>query len=208
MTSRFVRLAATAVLLGMILPQALQAQMKFGTVDMTKVFDAYYKTKQAEVQIKERFADSEKVYKGMVEDYQRANDEYRKLVESSNDQAISEVERERRKQSAETKLMEIQEIEKSMKQFQAQSRETLGALEKRMRDNIVKEIRDLLNTKAQAGSYTMIFDTAAKTMYQTPFILYHSGVSDLTDELIRDLNANAPAGAVTGEAGATLPGTN
>ena len=208
MTARFARFAAMAALLGMLLPQAAQAQVKFATVDMKKVFDGYYKTKQAEAQIKERATDSDRVYKGMVEDYKRANEDYRKLVQSSNDQAISEDERGRRKQSAESKLMEIQEIEKSLKQFQAQARETLGAMEKRMRDNIVKEIRDLVNTKSRAGNFTMVFDTAAQTVYQTPFILYHTGENDLTDELIRELNANAPAGALSGsEAGATVPGT-
>lgn len=193
---RFVRSAAWGILAAFLALHTASAQIKLGTVDMKKVFESYYKTKTAEAEIKERAADSDRVYKGMIEDYQKANEDYRKLVESSNDQAISAEERDRRKQSAETKLLEIQEIEKSVKQFQAQARETLGALEKRMRDNIVKEIRDLVNTKAKVGGYTMIFDTAAQTVYQTPFILFHSGQNDLTEELIRELNANAPAGAL------------
>lgn len=192
-----VRPFALAALLGLCMTQGALAQAKFATVDMKKVFDSYHKTKQAETQIKERATESDRVYKGMVEDFQTANEEYRTLIQSSNDQAISETERERRKQNAERKLLEIQEIEKSVKQFQTQARESLGALEKRMRDNIVKEIRDLVDSKARSGGFTMVFDTAAQTVYQTPFILYTSGQNDLTDELIRDLNASAPAGAVS-----------
>ena len=197
LTAGFARLGGLVLLVTCFSLQSASAQVKFATVDMKKVFDSYYKTKQAESQIKDRAADSDKVYKGMIEDYQKANEEYRKLVESSNDQAISEDERDRRKKLAETKLMEIQEIEKQVKQFQGSARDSLGALEKRMRDNIVKEIRDVVNTKARAGNYTMVLDTAAQTVYQTPFILYYTSENDLTDAVVRDLNANAPAGALS-----------
>lgn len=182
---------------------AVQAQATFAVVDMKKAFDAFYETKQAEAQIKDRAADSDKVYKGMIEDYKKANEEYRKLVETSNDQAVSSEERERRKKNAETKLMEIQEIEKSVKQFEAQARTTIGEMEKRMRDNIVRKIRDVVNAKAKAAGYQLVFDTAAQTVYQTPFILYTNGENDLTDAVIKEINANAPAGALDQSAPAT-----
>ena len=204
LSAQFSRFGALALLASAFLVQPAFAQVKFATVDMKKVFESYFKTKEAENTIKERAASSDKVYKGMVEDYQKANEEYRSLVDSSNDAAISDDERDRRKKLAETKLSEIQEIEKQIKQFQGSARDSLGALEKRMRDNIVKEIRDVVNTKAKAGNYTMVLDTAAQTVYQTPFILYYTTENDLTDQVIRDLNANAPAGAVLG---AGAPGT-
>ena len=174
----------------------IHAQATFAVVDMKKAFDAFYEMKQAEAQIKDRAADSDKVYKGMIEDYKKANEEYRKLVETSNDQAVSAEERDRRKKNAETKLMEIQEIEKSVKQFEAQARTTIGEMEKRMRDNIVRKIRDVVNAKAKAGGYQLVFDTAAQTVYQTPFILYSNGQNDLTDAVIKEINASAPPGAV------------
>ena len=92
--------------------------------------------------------------------------------------------------------MEIQEIEKSVKQFEAQARTTIGEMEKRMRDNIVRKIRDVVNAKAKAGGYQLVFDTAAQTVYQTPFILYSNGQNDLTDAVIKEINASAPPGAV------------
>lgn len=204
--NRFSLGAVAALLLLLATPSAqAQAQLKLGTVDMKKVFDSYYKTKQADAQIKDRAADSEKVYKGMVEDYQRANEEYRKLIESSNDQAVSSVERENRKKSAEGKLNEVQEIEKSVKQFQAQARSTLGELEKRLRDAIVKDIRELIATKSKAGNYTMILDISAQSLYQTPVVLQSIPSIDLSDELIKEINVGAPPGLLT-PAGAATPG--
>jgi outer membrane protein len=180
---------------------SVQAQQpKIAIVDMKKAFDGYYKTKQAEAQIKERATDSDKVYKGMIEDYKKANEEYRKLIDSSNDQAVSNEEREKRKKSAEAKLLELQEIEKSVKQFEQQARTSIGEMEKRMRDKIVGEIREVVNARAKAGGFTLVFDLAAVTAYQTPIILYSAGENDLTESIIKEINANAPPGSLTSAA--------
>lgn len=206
-SATFVKKAALTLILSALLIPASIAQgttPRFAVVDMKKVFDSYYKTKQAEAQIKDRAADSDKVYKGMVDDYQKANEDYRKLIESSNDQAVSAEERDKRKKAAESKLMEIQEIEKSVKQFQAQARTTIGEMEKRMRDSIVQKIREIVDARAKAGGYMLVFDTAAQTVYQTPFILYTNGENDLTDGIVKELNADAPAGALS----ATEPAPN
>ena len=52
-------------------------------IDLKKVFDNYYKTKQADGQLRERANDSDKVLKGMRDDFQKAGEEYRKLVPPS-----------------------------------------------------------------------------------------------------------------------------
>lgn len=177
-----------------------QTAPKLATVDMKKAFDSYYKTKQAEGQIKTQAADADKNYKGMVDDYKKANEEYKKLIDQSNDQALASEEREKRKKSAETKLMELQEIEKSVKQFEAQARTSIGELEKRMRDKIVEEIRAVVNNHARNGGYNMVFDTAAVTAYQTPIILFTNGENDLTDAVVKEINANAPPGSLSSSA--------
>src|SRR5215468_1956304 len=101
---------ASALLFG--LAAAAQTPPKIATVDLRKIFEGYFKTKQADAQLRERGADAEKQYKGMLDDYSKANEDYKKLVESANDQAVSSDEREKRKKSAEAKVLELNEIEK------------------------------------------------------------------------------------------------
>ena len=169
------------------------ADMKIGLVDLKKVFDGYYKTKQADTQLKERAGDSEKVLKGMIEDYQKASTDYKDLVDKSNDQAVSGEERDKRKKAAETRLMEIQEIERSLKQFRAQTQNTLDEQKKRMREEILKIIKDLVTDKSKKGGYNLVFDTAAISFNQTEVIMYSSGGNDFTDEILSELNKDAPA---------------
>ena len=173
------------------------AQVKIAVVDMKRAFEQYYKTKQAEVQIKSQGAEADKVFKGMLEDYRKANQEYKGLVDGSSDQAVSAEEREKRKSSAEKKLLDLQEIEKSVKQYEKSAKENIGALEKRMRDKIVDEIREVVNRMSRNGSYSLVLDLAAVTAYQTPIILYTDGQNDLTEAIIKELNATAPPGTAT-----------
>lgn len=198
-----VLIAATALL---SLNSFAQAQ-KIGVVDMKKVFDSYYQTKQAEAQIKDRAAESDKVYKAMIEDYKKANTDYKGLIDGSNDQAVSVEEREKRKKSAETKLLELQEIEKSLKQYESQARITIGAMEKRMRDKIVEQIREVVTRHSISGGYALVLDSAAVTAYQTPILLHTDGKNDFTDAVIKEINATAPAGALSTAEPGTAPKT-
>ena len=187
-----------ALVLLTVVGASAQSQ-RIAVVDMKRAFDSYYKTKQAEAQIKERATESDKVYKEMIEEYKKANQDYKTLVDSSNDQAVSAEERDKRKKAAETKMLDLQGIEKNVKQYENQARTTIGAMEKRMRDKIVEEIREVVNRLSTSGGYTYVFDNAAVTAYQTPIILFNDGKNDLTDAVIKEINATAPAGSLTAE---------
>ena len=172
---------------------AVQAQPKIGTVDLKKVFDGYFKTKQADTTLKERAGDFEKTRKGMLDDYQSLNERYKKELEGANDQAVAIDEREKRKKIAENTLIEIKKVEQDVTSFDRQARTTLGEHQRHMRDNVLKEIREVIITKAKAGSFTLIVDTAAESVNSTPIVLYTNGENDLTDDILKQLNANAPA---------------
>src|SRR6266705_6637300 len=79
---------------------------KIGVIDMQRVWDKYWKTKQAQAQVDDQTAEFEKRKKGMMDDYEKANRDYKKLVDSSLDQAVSVEERDKRKNAAEKKLLE------------------------------------------------------------------------------------------------------
>jgi outer membrane protein len=139
----------------------MQAQSKTGLINLKKVFDGYWKTKQADSQLKERAGEFDKQRKELIDGYQKANEEYQKLLDGANDQALSAEERDKRKKSAETKLRDIKEMETQVNQFDRTARTTLSEQQRRMRDAILREIQDVISTKAKAAGFTMIWDTAA-----------------------------------------------
>lgn len=172
---------------------SLQAQPKIAIIDLKKVFDGYYKTKQADTTLKERAADFDKTRKGMLDDYQSLNEKYKKELEGANDQAVSADEREKRKKSAENTLLEIKKIEQDVSKFDQTARVQLSEQQRRMRDRVLGEIREVIDAKAKTGGYSLVLDTAAESINSTPIVLFTNGENDITDEVLKQVNATAPA---------------
>jgi Skp family chaperone for outer membrane proteins len=183
--------------LGLLAPLSQGAEMKIAVINLKTVFDGYWKTKQSDATVKERQTEYDTERKKMVEDYQKANEEYRKLAESANDPAVAVDERDKRKKTAESKLLEIKEIESSIGQFERQFRSQLTDQIKRMRDNILRDIREEISKRAKSENYTLVLDTAGESINQTPLVIYQAGLPDITNDVLTAVNKDAPAGSLT-----------
>jgi outer membrane protein len=168
------------------------AQQKIATVDVQKLFNGYWKKKQAEVALNDRKTELEKEDRGFIDDLKKSKDDYQKLLDVANDQAVSDDERARRKQAADDKAKQIQDSQQTIVQFERQAQATLAEQSQRMRENILKEIEAAVAVKAKAGHYTLVIDSAAQTVNQTPVFLYSEGQDDLTTDVLNQLNAGAP----------------
>lgn len=175
-----------------------RAETKIGLIDLRKVFDNYYKTKQADANLKDEAADLEKQRKGMVEEYKKGQDEWKQLLDKSNDQAISADEREKNKDAASKKLAELKDMEQTISQFERSSRARLSEEQRRRRDAILEEIRDVVNAKSKTAGYTLVIDIAASSINDTPVVMYNNGENDLTEAVLTQLNAAAPVASPTG----------
>ncbi len=167
------------------------AQIKIATVDLSRVFTNYWKTKQADAALQDMKSEMAKSDKELIDNRLKAVDEYQKLLADANNQVLAAEERDKRKKSAEDKLKEIKDLEQNIVQFEQQAKTRLGEQSMRMRDNILVEIRAAVNSKGKAGSYTFIVDSAAQSADRTPVFLYSSG-DDITDSILAQLNAGAP----------------
>ncbi len=188
----FTRRLLPALLLAGLLSSTALAQNNIGTIDLRKVFDGYWKTKQADVGLKERAADMEKEHKNMVDDLKKGDDDYKQILASSNDQAVSAEERDKRKKTAESKLKYLTEQKETIVQYERQARTTLDEQRRRMRDNILGEIRTVVNAKSKTAGFALVLDTAAESLNNTPSVLFSSGSHDITDDILKQLNASAP----------------
>ncbi|MBI5802188.1 MAG: OmpH family outer membrane protein [Verrucomicrobia bacterium] len=193
---RSILLLALTLVLSPVAHAAAPAAGAIAVVDLKKVFDGYWKTKQADLNLKDRAGELDKKRKDMIADHQKAEADYKKLIESSTDSAVSIEEREKRKNTAAGKLRELQEIEQSVGQFDRSARAQLAEQQRNLRDKIVTEIREILNKKARAAGYGAVLDSAAESAVGTPIVLFNATLPDLTDEILSQINATAPAGAL------------
>jgi outer membrane protein len=188
-TSRF----ASILCVWLGLAAAASAQGKVGLIDLRKVFDDYHKTRTADARLKDQAADLDKERKAMMDQYQKASDDYKAALEGANDQAVSIDEREKRKKTAESRLLDIKKLEQDIGQFDRQARATLEERQRDLRDKILVEIRGVINSKAKSAGYSLVIDSAAESINKTPVVMYTTGENDLTAAVLLELNANAPA---------------
>ncbi|HUA38997.1 MAG TPA: OmpH family outer membrane protein [Candidatus Sulfopaludibacter sp.] len=186
------RIILPTVLLTVFLSSPALAQQKIATVDLRKLFDGYWKTKQAETALNDRKAELDKEDRGFLDNLQKDRETYQKLLDAAADQAISSDERDKRKQAAADKYAEIKDSQTAIVQFERQAQATLGAQTQRMRSDIIKEITAAVSARAKAAGYTMVVDTASDNANQTSVVVYNDGQNDLTAAVLAQLNAGAP----------------
>src|SRR5208282_4107664 len=188
--------AAAAFALGSIWSPAgpgVPAEQKIATVDLAKVFEKYYKTVRSTLALKQEDSDMKKELKDMVDAEQKQESEWKKLIDKAEDQAVSADERDKSKKAAQEKYREIGGAKQNIQEYDRVSTTKLREKERQRRDDIVKEIRSVLDADAKAGGYTLVLDVSGESANVAPIVLFSSGANDLTDNLIKELNAAAPA---------------
>ena len=170
-----------------IMACSANAQTKTASVDMKKLFDGYWKTKQAQTALENRKIELRKDIKDMTDNLEKSQTEYKKLLDEAMDQAISTDEREKRKPAAGDKAKEMSNAKIALDQFQRQAEAQLADQSQRMSGNIVTEIRKAVADNAKAGNYTIVLNanTAEVVVYVEPGI-------DITESVLKQLNAGAP----------------
>jgi Skp family chaperone for outer membrane proteins len=208
---KFLRTTVLTISLLAFLSVPALAQTKIGTVDLRKLFDGFWKTKQAQNVLNDRKAQLDTDDKGMRDDLKKGSEEYQKLLEQANDQALSTDQRDKRKQAAADKLKQLQDSKAAIDQFERQAQVTLQEQQIRMRDNILTEIKAAVTAKAKTAGYSLVIDAAAETANATTAVVYSSGENDLTDAVLKQLNEGAPIDLTKPVASTAVPslvGTN
>lgn len=171
---------------------AAEAQSRIATVELTKVFEQYWKTKRAKLALADRETDLKKDLDEMQEAHKKLVQQYQKQLVDANDQAVSSEERDKRKKALEGKAKEARDSEETLKQMASRSRADLDQMAKRMMEDVLKDIRQAVAAKGKAGGFAFVVDSTAKSTSNADVFLYNSGESDLTAAIIDQLNAAAP----------------
>ena len=182
-----------------VMTVSASAQTKIVSVDMKKLFDSYWKTKQAQSALESRLTELRKEIKDMTDGLEKTQNEYKQLLDQATDQAISPDEREKRKQSAGDKAKEMSNSKIALDQFQRQAEAQLADQKQRMSSNITTEIRNVVTAQAKASGATVVLNANI-----TDIIVFTDPATDITDNVLKQLNAGAPIDVTKPAAGLPL----
>jgi len=200
-------LAAAAAL---VLPVAgfAQGALKVGTVDMNRAFKEYNKTKDSEKKINEAKDAAKKEYDDRAENYKKALEEINKLSQQLEAPALSADAKTAKAKERDEKIASIKNMEREINEFRQTREQQLQQQAMRMRENIIKEITDIIMERVKTTSYDLVFDKSGPSMNGVPVLIYSKDSADFTTDVITALNkkpVTADKPTTTTEKPATSP---
>jgi outer membrane protein len=187
-------------------PLSLFAQQaKIGCVDMSKIFPEYYRTKKAEAEMNDALSAVQKELATRQTELTKMNDDLKKLSEDAQNPAFTDTKRAEKKKAMESKRNDCIIYENSARTWSQERGQELLKKRNETMQALVDDIIKVIKEKASKEGYTMIVDKSSISPKGSPPIpvpsfLYLQDSIDLTADILKTLNASAPAGSSTSPA--------
>ena len=143
---------------------------------------------EAKEQINERFAA-----------YKKLMDEVQKLDKERTDPVLGPDARGKKESELKGKAQELRSLEQDINDFKSRRQQQIDEEQRQQASGLYAEIVKVVNDKAAASGYDLVFDKSNLGVGGVPFLVYSKAgaVDDFTAEVIVELNKNAPAGGAT-----------
>jgi outer membrane protein len=169
------------------------AQVKFGTVDMNRVFSDYYKTKDAQT----KYAEAEKAanddLNGRVETLKASMKDISQLNTDIQKSDLAKDDADAKKKDLQTKVAAARALDKEIADYRSSKQKSLQDQFLRMRKDIVDDIMKTVSDLVKAKGYDIVFDKSGLSAGAVPVVLYARDDLDFSQDVITALNKNAPA---------------
>lgn len=171
------------------------ADIKFGVVDMSKAFSEFHKTKDAADKFKNNIDKAQKEMNDRWSVYKNLMNDMQKLKKEASDPIMTPDARAKRAAEFEDKAKELRSLEQEIGEAQNRRTNQLKQEDMQIRKGIYDEILVVVRDKAKAEGYDFIFDKSGMSLSTVPVLIFYKDAVDITDQIIVELNKNAPAAA-------------
>ncbi|MFV0338586.1 MAG: OmpH family outer membrane protein [Chthoniobacterales bacterium] len=172
-----------------------RAELKVGIVDMNNAFVSFYKTKDAEVQINERRKEAKAELDKRLATLNAAVEEINKLQQELQRPELSDEAKQGKQQTLAVKANETRALDREVAEFRTTQERQIQEQFIRMRKEIIDQIMKVVDETIKIKAFDIVLDKSGLSMGQVPVVLYSRDDMDFTDEIIKKLNADAPASA-------------
>jgi outer membrane protein len=175
------------------------AELKVGTVDMKKVFEMYWRTKEAEAKMNEVRGQVKRDLDERAEKRKALESEITKLNDELKKPELSGAKKDGAAKDREKKIAEWQEVMKDLQSFTQEKDKQLADQTLRIRNGIVDEIKKVVTDRVKSEQYDLVFDVSGNSINNVPVVMYASDKYDFTKVVIDTLNADRPRGGTSEE---------
>lgn len=171
------------------------AELKFGVVDMQKAFADFYKTKDASDKFKDNVDKAQREVNERWSVYKNLLGEIQKLQKETQDPILSNDQKNKKGAELQDKAKELRALEQEIGEFQNRRQGQLKQEDLQIRKGLYDEIIAVVKDKAKTDGYDFVFDKSGVSLTTVPVLLFYKDAVDFTDQVVVELNKDAPADA-------------
>jgi len=195
MTIRQTAIALTSLFLMAVVPASAQETLKIATVDMQQLFKEYHRTNAAQKDINIERAKIQKENNERLTRIRELEAELQGLRKQLEDPSISDKKKQELFKDFQAKTQEGVALDRERREYLQRRNTALNEkMVQRMR-GILEEIRKMVEDHAKNDAFDYVFDKSGMSTSQVPFLLYTKDATDMTGDLLKELNKDAPAEA-------------
>jgi len=187
------RMSAGLIIAGLMAGLAGAADLKIAVVDTARILKEYYKTELAEAHIQQQIDDFTAERDKLMAQHKKLKQEFEALRAETQNKALTEEAREKKKELAEEKLTAVIEFENTIRDKAASRKKELDGEGRKIQGELDKSIKAAIATCSQKGGYSMVLADGGLLGNGLESVLYVDPKMDITDEALKILNADKPA---------------
>ena len=167
------------------------AELRIAVVDLDRVFKEYYKSRIAEDFLTQQ-AEAARIYMGQMNtQLESLRAEARRLGTNALNPGLTDAARKKAADEADEAMAKVKAKETEITLYSNERRRELLRLEQAKRDEIITDIRNEVQRRANAGNYAFVLDISGKSANNLPVVLVYPNKYDISDAVIRELNRAA-----------------
>jgi Skp family chaperone for outer membrane proteins len=178
---------------------AQDSKLKIATVDMQELFKQYYRTNEAQKQINVERARIQKENNERLGRIRELEENLGKLRKQLEDPAINDSKKQSLFKDWQAQQQEGIALDRERREFLQRRNQALNETMVQRMKGILEEIRKLVEEQAKVGNFDYVFDKSGLSTSQVPFLLYTKDATDITADLLKTLNKDAPAESLPAE---------
>ena len=186
-------ITTVAVTLSALIATA-QAEIKIASVNVTEVYTMFHKRFDTEVRLKEEEAKIKAEIKQREDKLKALQEEDKKII-AKNDPSLSEAQVKKLREQHNIKLNEIQAAQQELQTYVQRRSMAFKELFRRDMALLFNEVQQAITDCATNGGYDLVIDSSATNSTTGMKVFPHVKTTfDITPEVLKHINANAPAG--------------
>jgi len=183
------------------------ADLKIAVIDLSKTFEQYYKTKDAQAKLKEKQDGFQKEINNLSAEYERIGQEAQALDKAVHDPTLSPAAHDDKVKALDVKKQDLANMGTKLQERITECKGEINDELFRRHKDLVDEITKVINDYSGPQGYDLVIDkSSASAASGVSIVLYNSSkLIDITAEIIDKLNKMAPAPAGSAVPSGTAP---